>query len=141
MARRHELDYGSRLTGEEYDRAIVELHSRLPPTPSLQQRRETRHRELDLAIDYRLGRDFPRSRRDALWAVQQKVERRRLGLMFKYLLRRFFAKSLITDAQGLAGYVVEAYASVLNKAELEQFFGAEDVRHPSLPVSPEQLRK
>jgi hypothetical protein len=136
-----EPDHGPRLSGEEYDRAIVALYSDMPPVPSRQQRRELRRRELDLAIDQRLGRGFPRARRDALWAVQQKVERRRLRLMFKYLLRRFFSKSLVRDAQGLAGYLVEAYATVLNQAELEQFFGREEARHPALPIDPEQLGK
>lgn len=141
MTSNPEPDHGPRLSGEEYDRAIVALYSGMPPAPSRQQQRELRRRELDLAIDYRLGRNFPRSRRDALWAVQQKVERRRLRLMFKYLLRRLFAKSLIRDAQGLAGYLVEAYATVLDQAELEQFFGREEARHPALPIDPEQFRK
>lgn len=141
MVQNNELDYGVRLTDEEYDQAIVTLHSRLPPVPSREQRREVRRRELELAIDHRLGRDFPRPRRDALWAVQQKVERRRLKLMFRYPFRRFFAKSLIKNAQGLGGYLVEAYGEVLNRAELEQFFGKEEVRHPALPVEPEQLKK
>ncbi|MEJ2407673.1 MAG: hypothetical protein P8171_26115 [Candidatus Thiodiazotropha sp.] len=141
MAKDDEPDYGPRLTDEEYDRAVVALVSELPPVPSRQQQREVRRRELDLAIDHRLGCDFPRARRDALWAVQQKVERRRFRLMFKYLLRRFFAKSLIKDAQGLAGYLVKAYGEVLNEAELECFFGEEEVRHPTLPVEPDQLKK
>jgi hypothetical protein len=135
------LDFGARLTGEEYDRAIVALHSGLPPVPSRQQRQEIRRRELDLVIDYRLGREFPKARRDALWVVQQRVERRRLSLMFKYLFRRLFAKSLIKGAQGLAGDVVEAYRSVLDEAELEQFFGREETRRPALPVDLEQLGK
>ncbi len=141
MARYGELDYGQRLSDEEYDRSIVALHSELPSVPSQEQQREVRRRELDLAIDYRLGCDFPRSRRDALWSVQQKVERRRIRLMFKYLLRRFFAKSLIKDAQGLAGYLVEAYGTVLNRTELECFFGEKEVRNPALPIDAEQLKK
>lgn len=141
MKKKEKLDYGVRLSGEEYDRAIVALHSNLPPVPSREQQREVRRKELNLTIDYRLGRDFPSSRREALWHVQQKLEKRRLGLMLKYLLRRFFSKRLIQEAQGLAGYVIDAYATVLNKAELEQFFGKEEVRHPGLPVEPEQLKK
>lgn len=135
------LNFGRRLDGEEYDHAIVELYSSLPPIPSLEQRREIRRRELDLAIDYRLGVEFPRERREALWAVQQEIEKHRIKFMFKYLLRHFFAKNLIQEAKGLAGYVIEAYAKVLNQAELEQFFGEAEVHHPALPVEPEQLNK
>jgi hypothetical protein len=141
MAQQDELDYGVRLTDEEYDRAIVALHSGLPPVPSRGQQREVRRRELDLAIDHRLGRDFPRARRDALWAVQQKVERRRFRLMCKYLLRRFLARSVLEEAQGLAAYLIEAYGTELSQAELERFFGEEEVRHPTLPVEPGQLKK
>ena len=141
MASSGELNYGPRISDEEYDRSIVALYSELPSVPSREQRRVVRRRELDLAIDHRLGCDFPRSRRDALWAVQQKVERRRIRLMFKYLLRRIFAKSLLRDAQGLAGYLVEAYATVLNETELECFFGAEEVRNPRLPVDAGYLKK
>lgn len=141
MAKNDEFDYGLRITDEEYDQEIVALQNGLPPVPSRKQRREVRRRELDLAIDHRLGRDFPRARRDALWAVQQRVERRRLRLIIKYLLRRFFAKSLIKDANSLAGYLVEAYGTVLSKTELEQFFGEEEVRNPTLPVDSEHLIK
>ena len=61
--------------------------------------------------------------------------------MFKYVLRRIFAKSLVSDAQGLAGYLVREYAKVLNQEELESFFGKEEVANPALPVDPEQLRE
>jgi hypothetical protein len=135
------LNYGARLTDEEYDLAIVALHSGLPAIPSLETRREVRRRELDLAIDHRLGREFPRSRRDALWAVQQSVEKRRLWLAFKYLLRRTLSRKLVKDAHALASYLVEAYATVLTQEELEQFFGEEEARHPALPVDRDQIEK
>ena len=141
MAKDGDLDYGARLSDEEYDRAIIALHSAMPAVLSRKQRREVRRRELELAVDHRLGRDFPRSRRDALWEVQQQVERRRLLLMFKYLLRRLVARGLVRDAQQLAGYLVESYANVLSEAELERFFGKDAAHHPALPVEPEQLKK
>lgn len=141
MAKKDELDFGIRLSDEEYDREIVALQDGLPPDPSREQRREVRRRELELAIDHRLGRDFPRARRDVLWAIQQKVERRRMGLMLWYLLRRLFARRLIEKAQGLAGYLIEAYGTELNEAELERFFGMEEAHHPSLPIDEEQLKK
>jgi hypothetical protein len=135
------LNYGRRLSGEEYDHAIVALYSDLPPKPSWAQRKEVRRQELNLTLDYRLGLEFPLKKREALWAVQQEIEKHRIKIMFTYLLRRFFAKNLIREAKGLAGYVIEAYAKVLNQAELEQFFGEEEVRHPALPVELEQLKK
>lgn len=141
MEQNSRSNYGVRLTDEEYDRAIVALHSGLAAVPSLETRRDVRRRELDLAIDHRLGREFPHSRRDALWSVQQSVEKRRLWLAFKYLLRHTLSRKLVKDAQVLAGYLVEAYATVLTQEELEQFFGAEEARHPALPVDRDQIGK
>lgn len=136
-----DLGYGPRLGDEEYDKQIIELHRNLPPAPSREQDRQIRRQELDLAIDHRLGRDFPRSKREALWAIQQKVDKKRFRLIFKYMLRKLFASSLARDAQGLAGYLVHEYAKVLSNKELESFFGVEEARHPALPIDLEQLKK
>jgi len=54
-----ELNHGPRLTDEEYDNGIIELHRDLPPMPSEQQDRQKRRMALNLAIDHRLGREFP----------------------------------------------------------------------------------
>jgi len=134
-------DHGPRLSDEEYDKSVVALHSDLPPVPTREQERRTRRQELELAIDHRLGRDFPLHRREALWAIQQRVERKRLRLIFWHFLKRFFAKSLARRAQGLAGYLVDQYRKELSESELESFFGAEEARHPALPIDPDQLKR
>ena len=136
-----DIDHGPRLTDDEYDKRIIKLHEDLPTELTKEQDRQIRRQELELAIDHRLGRNFPPHRREALWAVQQRVERKRLNLIFKYLLRRIFAKSLARQAQGLAGYLVDEYAKVLNMTELESFFGAEEVRRPTLPIDLDELKK
>ncbi len=99
----NDLGYGPCLSADEYEKKIIALHSDLPPSPSREQERQTRRLELELAIDSRLGVDFPGSKRDALWKIQQKVEKKRGRLLFKYLLRKIFSKSLARDAQSLAG--------------------------------------
>jgi hypothetical protein len=136
-----DLGHGPRLTDEEYDSGIVKLHGDLPPVPTRAQDRHVRRQALELAIDHRLGRDFPLDRREALWAIQQRVEKKRLRLIFKHLLRRFFPRRLARGAQGLAGYLVDEYAKVLSKSELESFFGAEEARRPALPIDPNRLRE
>ena len=137
----NDINHGPRLTDEEYDKRIIKLHSELPPELTKEQDRQIRRQELELAINHRLGRNFPPHRREALWDAQQRVEKKRLKLIFKYLLRRFFAKSLARDAQGLAGYLIDEYAKVLNKTELENFFGTEEARRPALPIDLERLKK
>ena len=128
------IDHGARLTGEEFDRRIVALHSGLPPVPDKKLQREIRRRELDLAIDHRLGCDFPDDRRQALWEIQERIENKRGRLLIGYLFRKTFGSSLSKMAKGLAGYVVDEYAKVLDPIELEQFFGKEEVKNPGLPV-------
>jgi hypothetical protein len=130
----HDLDYGPRLTDDEYERRIVALHRGLPPMPTAEQDREVRRQELDLAIDHRLGRDFPRERREALWAAKERVEKSRLRLGATFLLKRLFGKSVTRQAQGLAGYMVDEYAKVLSPPELERFFGLKGGQRPALPV-------
>jgi hypothetical protein len=135
-----ELNHGPRLTVEEYERKIIELHSGLPPMPTKDQDRQVRQMELNLAIDHRLGRDFPPERREALWNIQQRVEKKRLWLALKYPVRRFFAKSLARDAQGLAGFLVDAYAKVLTQSELKSFFDLQKGQRPALPIDLNQLK-
>jgi hypothetical protein len=136
-----ELDYGPRLTDDEYERRIVELRRGLPPMPTKAEDGALRRRELELAIDHRLGRDFPRERRDALWTLQQRIEKKRLRLGFKHLLRRLFGQPLVRDAQRLAGYAVDEYAKVLSALELERFLGVPDGQRPALPIDADQLEK
>ena len=134
------LNHGPRLTDEEYEKRIIELHRGLPPMPTEEQDIQVRRMALDLSIDHRLGRDFPQERRELLWAIQQRVEKRRLWLALKYPFRRLFAKSLARGAQGLAGYLVDEYAGVLTQAELKSFFGIEEGRRPALPIDMDQLK-
>lgn len=135
------FDHGPRLADEEYDRRIVALHEGQPAMPSREQDRTLRRRELDLAIDHRLGMGFPEAKRDALWKIQERVERKRARLAIKYLFRRFLAKGLARDAQATASFLIEEYGKILTRPELESFFGFEDGRPPSLPVDLEQLRR
>ena len=136
-----ELNYGPRLTDDEYEKKIIELHRGLPPMPTKDQDREVRRRELELAIDHRLGRDFPKERREALWAAKERVERKRLWLGVKFLIKKKFGGNVVKDAQGLAGYMVDEYAKVLGPAEIESFFDLKKGERPVLPVDLDELKK
>src|SRR5438034_9060161 len=114
----HDLDHGPRLTDDEYERRIVALRRRLPPISTAEQDREVLLQELDLAIDHRLGREFPRARREALWAAKERVEKKRLRLGATFLFKRLFGKSVTRQAQGLAGHTVDEYAKVLSPPEV-----------------------
>lgn len=136
-----DLDHGPRLTDDEYEKRIIELHRGLRPMPTKDQDRELRRRELELAIDHRLGRDFPRERREALWVIKERVEKRRLWLGVKFMVKKLFAKSINSEAQGLAAYMVDEYAKVLTKGELKSFFGLAEGERPTLPIDTNQGAK
>ena len=135
-----ELNYGPRLSDDEYEKRVIELHRGLPPMPTKEQDRELRRRELDLAIDHRLGRDFPRERRDALWAIKERVEKRRLWLGVKFLVKKLFAKNINREAQDLAAYMVDEYAKVLSEDEVRSFFGLKEGERPALPINTDKSR-
>ena len=128
--------HGRRLADAEHDRRIAELYSERPAAPSKQRDEWLRRQELEVAIDHRLGVEFPPARRDALWAIQQRVEKRRVRLMLRHLVRRLLPGGVARGAQGLAGFLVAEYAKVLTPAELESFFGELEAQHPALPVGP-----
>lgn len=138
---RNDLGYGPRISGEEYDRRIIALHRDLPPVPGRDEEVAVRRKELDLAIDHRLGLDFPRDKREALWAIQERIEKKRGRLILKHLLGKLFSRGLVQDAQDLSRYLVKEYEKVLSQKELECFFGREEVRNPGLPVDLEHLKK
>lgn len=131
-------EHGPRISGEEYDRRIVALYSDLPPEPSREQTLRARREELDLTVDHRLGKDFPDSRREALWEVHQRVQRAPLRLILKSALNRILPWDTARDARKLAGHAVEEYGRVLTHGELELFFGEDEVREPGLPVDAEE---
>jgi hypothetical protein len=132
--------HGVRLSGEEYERRVIALHVGLPPDPPKERQRQLRRAELDLAIDHRLGRDFPLERRRALWEIQEQVERRRKRLVFRLLLSLVRTGSLERAANRLARNTVAAYGRVLTPAELDAFFGEAEARDPHLPARPDVAR-
>lgn len=134
-------EYGPRLTDEEYDRRILNLYRSLPPLPSHDQDTEVRRQELNLAIDHRLGHDFPEERRSALWAAQQRIEKKRLRLGMMYLLSRAMARFFARDARSLAGYAAKEYAKVLSPGELNLFLDLREGEPATLPMDIEHLRK
>ena len=136
-----EPEYGPRLSNDEYESRILDLYRNLPPMPSADQDREVRRQELDLAIDHRLGQNFPADRRSALWAAQQSIEKKRLRLGMKYLLRRLTTAFFSRNAQSLAGYAAEEYAKVLSPEELKRFLDLKEGEPPVLPVDIQHAHK
>lgn len=125
-----DLGYGRRLSGEEYDSRVVEIHRQASPMPSKEEDAEIRRREFNLSIDYRLGVDFPLHKREALWEIMQQVEKRRLWLGFKHGLRLLLFRDSVPEklrqgTDAMAAVMVKEFSSVLNEQELRSFFESE----------------
>ena len=133
-----DLGYGRRISGEEYDRRIVSIHSGLSPMPSTEEELAVRRAELDCAVDHRLGCDYPRDKREALWRILQDVEKRRVRLAARHLVTSLFRSRSARErgptrgADALTRAMVERFSEVLDATELESFFelGGDP---PSLP--------
>lgn len=118
-------DFGRKLSGEEYERRVVELYSGAPPLPDDNQDRALRRRELDLQIDHRLGVDFPAGRRERLFEVQCGLDQVGPVSLLRYALGRLMPSFLVRHARFLADDTVRAYAQVLSEEELRQFLDLE----------------
>jgi hypothetical protein len=129
-------DYGTRLTDDEYERRVVELHRGMPPMPTPEEDRALRRRALDLAIDHRLGRDFPQTRREALWAASERVDSRRIWLSVRYMLGTLLWPVRRSHAEALTKALTGEYSKVLSQPELSQFLGLKEGQRPALPVDP-----
>jgi len=118
-----DLPYGATLTDDEYERAVIALHRGAPAMPTPDEDRRTRRQALDLAVDHRLGREFPAERRQALWEAAERVEAQRLRLGFTFLVRRLFSPGSETHGGALAGVVEQEYGRVLSGEDLKRFLG------------------
>jgi hypothetical protein len=128
------VKHGPRLTQKEYEQAIVSLYRDAPQPGSPRDEAGIRRRELDLNIDYRLGTRFPPERREALWRVQQTLEKRRLRLAASWVASLFARQRTAGQAKRLASFVIQEYAKVLDADELARYFGEEEVANPGLPM-------
>jgi hypothetical protein len=113
------------LTPEEYERAVVHLYQRAGGTGGTPEERSAlRRSELDLQIDHRLGVDFPRTRREEMWRIQEQAERRRLRVLARSLLVRLLPRSLaVSRLSRFADLLITEYSKVLTPEELRDFLG------------------
>jgi hypothetical protein len=115
------LRHGRKLSGEQYDRAVVDLYRDGSPERSDVDLRY-RERELNLTIDHRLGVDFPLVKRKALWNVHVELEKHRA----RTLLLTVVGGSMATVFGRAASLLVNEYAKILDPLELKAFFDLND---------------
>lgn len=130
-----QVNHGRRLSGTEYDRMVAELYLGLPDDPSINAEQRVLRREFDLRIDHRLGINFPQNRREELWRVNERINRRPIRMIFAWQVARVLPNYLAGVAKRLASSVIEEYSAVLTPEELRLFFGEEEAESPGLPVN------
>ena len=128
------MPYGRKLTNREYEKAIADLHSRASSMPSKSEDREIRKREFSLMIDHRLGNEFPKSLRNELWGVHERIEKKRLRMVASTILGKLSRKSRSEEAHLLADKLVNEYAKVIGRENAEMFFGLNKGERPRLPI-------
>ncbi|MDH0301854.1 MULTISPECIES: hypothetical protein [unclassified Pseudomonas] len=115
--------HGRKLSQREYEHAVVALHAAHAEDATSLEDPSLRRRELDLTIDHRLGVDFPPARRERLWQIQQRVERKRLRLLARSLVAQMLPIITRRRANAIAGFVERAFAQELDAQEMNDYFG------------------
>jgi len=112
------LNYGPTISSEEFENKVTALHLSTPPISTPHQDQRVRHGELNALIDHKLGTGFPVEKRKALWAIQRKLDRKRLLHVLSGLLT-----SPLKPSRALTKPQLKGYATVLNPSEMHAFFG------------------
>jgi len=136
--------YGPRLSAEEYRRRLAEIHDRVraeatPSTPPAELARRVRALELDLAVDRRLGVDFPGERRKALLRSREGVEQRRAEFARRLTGGELTPAEFATHMQAMVDDVVEELSSVLTAEEVRSFLGVPDLGAVTLALDPDRI--
>lgn len=130
----HNTRHDSRISRASYEQQVVALYRERPPILDKQAQFALRRREFDLTIDHRLGLDFPPQRREALWNIQQKIEKKRLRLALWWLVKIFSSRLFYGKANQIGDFAYDEYAKVLTKEELQMFFELKENERPVLPL-------
>jgi len=108
---------GPKLTRDEYESRVMELHASGAAMPTETQEAAIRRAELDLLIDYKLGTELSQQRRDALWREQVGLDRH---LPWRVLVG--FLRNPSHPSDGIAKAQVRAFSKVLTPGELCALF-------------------
>lgn len=108
--------HGERLTHETYEKQLRAACSHQPALP------DVRRRELDIAIDYRLGRAFPEARREALWVIQQEIDARLVTVGALSSIKELLRGKVPGVSRVQVYYLFKKYGSILDLDEVQMFF-------------------
>ncbi|MBT9612215.1 MAG: hypothetical protein IV108_02995 [Burkholderiales bacterium] len=135
--------YAPRLSSEEYQQAVAALYRRVAeaPLPGAQGdiTQALKTAEFNLAIDYKLGRNFPQEKRTALLAAKRRAEKQRLRLAGKFLQKSIRDKAFASGMQVWVEQLAEEFSKILSPQELNAFMELQAGEKPVLPIEADKL--
>ncbi len=130
-----------KLTKEEYTQSlsglyeIVKSEAKASDTEaSLLEKHQ--HLELNLTIDFKLGRFFSRENRHKLWEIQLKSLQKSELLKKEYSEGKLDNKNFAAKMQELATHISSEFSKVLSEKEFNDFFEGSQ----TLALDPEQMK-
>lgn len=126
-----EAEYLERLGG-----LVEKLRSEMPQASDQEIFSLYREREFDLLIDFRLGADFPKERRQALKKIQQQVLCRMDELMASVSSGKMATHDYAAAIQQLVKEMAAEWSVLLNREEMEAL-GAHGF--PGIPLDPDLI--
>lgn len=135
------LKYGPQLSAAEYEQRLTRVHDRAlaeagPSPPPGELDRRVRALELDLAIDRRIGVDFPRDQREELLLVRERVEEKRKLLTMRLLKREISSRQFAEGMQASVASMVADLSSSLTPEEVKGLLDIPDLGAAVLPLDP-----
>jgi len=82
--------------------------------------------EFDLTVEYRLGPDFPKERKESLRSINWQIQKLTEGFKKKYLSGNIEKQDFFTLMQNAMNEKVKRYSSILTSKEMKDFFGHEE---------------
>ena len=95
--------------------------------------------EFELAIDHKLGTNFPSDRRTALVEAKHKAEKQRLRLVQRFIQKSIKEKAFASGMQVWLEQLADAFAKVLSPEELSVFLELHEGEKPVFPIEVKKL--
>lgn len=135
--------YGTRLTERQYEQSVSKLYRQAAeslPSALPQEIEETlKAKEFSLAIDHRLGVNFPIEKREALWSAKQRVEKQRIRLIGRFIKNSILKREFADGMEIVLDQMKKEFSKVLTDEELQAFMELEDGETPVGLIDPERL--
>lgn len=135
--------YGPRLSSDEYQQAVADLYRRAAESQAAagggDVEQAIKDAEFNLVIDYRLGRNFPAERRQALLEAKRAAEKQRLRLVGRFIRKSIRDREFASGMQVWLEQLADAFSQILSPEELDAFMELKPGEKPVFPIEADKL--